>query len=325
MTIEKLPSGHYRITQKSNGKRYRMTIDHKPTPAEAAQIVSAMVCKSVPSADMTFKEAAETYIESRINVISPATERGYRSMLRSIPDIFKGNRLRRIERQDVQRLINEYSAGHSPKSARNLSGFVSAVLKYHGTHLDPVTLPQKEKKSIYIPTEDDVKAIFAEVKGSEYEIPFMLTALGLRRSEICAVLASDLDGNTLHIEKAKVQAEKGLVVKGTKTTESNRYVILPEYIADKIREKGCAYSGHPNNLDKVWNKMLGRIGLPRFPMHKMRHFFASYMHSLGYSDASIQEMGGWKTDSVMKAVYRHAMSLDEAKQSAANDISKLML
>ena len=35
MTIEKLKSGSYRIVQMHEGKRYRVTIDHKPTQKEA--------------------------------------------------------------------------------------------------------------------------------------------------------------------------------------------------------------------------------------------------------------------------------------------------
>ena len=70
--------------------------------------------------------------------------------------------------------------------------------------------------------------------------------------------------------------------------------------------------------------MQDKLGIPHFSFHKMRHFFASYMHDLGYSDKQIQEMGGWKTDRVMKTVYTHAMEMEQAKISAANDMGALM-
>ena len=86
-----------------------------------------------------------------------------------------------------------------------------------------VTLPMKEKKSEYIPSAEDVKRIFAEVKGTRYEVPLSLAALGLRRSEICALEMSDLNGCELAINKAVVlNKNQEWTVKPTKTTDSTR-------------------------------------------------------------------------------------------------------
>ena len=49
-----------------------------------------------------------------------------------------------------------------------------------------------------------------------------------------------------------------------------------------------------------------RLGLPHFSLHKLRHYFASSSHAMGIPDAVIMSMGGWKTEIVMKSVYRHA-------------------
>ena len=66
------------------------------------------------------------------------------------------------------------------------------------------------------------------------------------------------------------------------------------------------------------------LGIPRFPFHKLRHFFASYMHDLGYSDKQIQEFGGWKSDHIMKSVYQHAMDMQEVKNNISNNIDNLI-
>lgn len=58
------------------------------------------------------------------------------------------------------------------------------VLKYYGVQIPSPKLPQKEKLSPYIPTKEEVHAIFEEIKCSKYEIPIMLAAMGLRRSEM---------------------------------------------------------------------------------------------------------------------------------------------
>jgi integrase len=188
-----------------------------------------------------------------------------------------------------------------------------------------LTLPQREKKDPYIPSEEEVRMIFNEIKGSQFEIPILLSAMGLRRSEICALKAEDLSGNTLTINKALVQNEnKEWVIKSTKTTESTRTIIIPDYLADLIRQQGYVYDGFPGSIYNHLQRVQKKLGIQNFPLHKMRHFFASYMHDLGYSDKQIQAMGGWKTDNIMKTVYTHAMNMEIAKQNAAADMSKLM-
>ena len=69
MTIEKLPSGSYRIKQMYNGKTYRVTVDHKPTQKEALILLAEVMdgCDIKGS----FKTAALDYIEMKRNILSP--------------------------------------------------------------------------------------------------------------------------------------------------------------------------------------------------------------------------------------------------------------
>lgn len=182
----------------------------------------------------------------------------------------------------------------------------------------------KEKKSEYIPSAEDVKRIFAEVKGTRYEVPLSLAALGLRRSEICALELSDLNGCELTINKAVVlNKNQEWTVKPTKTTDSTRTIFIPSDLADRIREQGYIYEGDPEMIYCALVKSQKKLGIPHFSLHKMRHFFASYLHDLGYSDKQIQEMGGWRTDIIMKSVYQHAMDMEQAKKNAADNIGSL--
>ena len=322
MTIEKLPSGNYRIKEMRNGKTYRITVDHKPTKSEAKELVEKRIGSySNPN---SFECAADVYIKSKENVLSPATIRGYRSIINNMDESFRKLPLDKITLQVLQTYINNYSATHSPKSVRNLNGFVIAVLKYNGSDVQSPRLPQKEKKPVYIPTEEDVRRILQEFKGHKYEAFIILATMGLRRSEICALTPGDLKGNVLTINKALVQDEnKQWVIKSTKTTESTRTIVIPDTVVKLLKERGF-YEGNPENLYFCLSRAQKRLGIPHFPLHKLRHFFASYMHDLGYSDKQIQEFGGWKTDEVMKTVYQHAMEMDKVKNAMANNISGLI-
>lgn len=323
MTIDKLPSGSYRIRKQIDKKTYTVTVDHRPTIKEAEKLLAQKVKK--PAADITLCEAAEAYVDARRNIVSPSTIRGYLKLVRGIPDRFRGIKINSFSSADLQAFANEYSPGRSPKTIRNMMTFISAVLKEHDIILRSPTLPQKEAKELYIPSSDDVRQIFDYLRGTEYEVPITLAALGLRRSEICALTLEDLRGNTLIINKAKVQDETGeYVIKTTKTTASTRTISIPQRIADIIRENGYVYGRYVSKMYYALQKACDACGIPRFPLHKLRHFYASYMHDLGYTEAQIAELGGWRDGSrVMKQIYRHAMRTEEAAQSMALDIENL--
>lgn len=325
MNIEKLKSGSYRITQWDNGKRYRVTVDHKPTKTEAVRLLSEVVVRK-PTAKSTLIDACNAYIDARDNIISPSTIVGYKGIVRRIPDKYGQMYLMQITYAVLQSMANECSTNVSTKTLRNIMGFIMSVLRFNGIEIQSPRLPQKEQKSPYIPTKEDVIAVFEEIKGTKYEVPIVLASLGLRRSEICALTIDDLDGNTLTINKAKVQNENNeWVVKSTKTLASIRTIVIPENIADKIREQGYVFEGDPGTIYKNLIRAQKKAGVPKFQLHKLRHFFASYMHDLGYSDKQIQEAGGWRDGSrIMKMVYQHAMDLDEAKQSMASEIGGLI-
>ena len=322
MTINKLPSGNYRIRKTINGKSYSLTIDHKPTLYEAEQLLMQKI--EVPDNE-SFESAAKTYIQSKSNVLSPTTITSYESIVRNINQSFLKLKLHSITHKDMQAEVNRYSATHSAKSTKNYSGFLMGVLKFYDINIKSPKLPQDVRSTPYIPTEEEVKAIINEVKGTKYEVAFILASMGLRRSEICALTIDDLNGNTLTINKALVKDKTGkLVVKTTKTINSTRTIEIPDKVAKLIRKQGYVYEGFPGQIYKRLIDIEKKLGIKHFSLHKMRHFFASYMHHLGYTDKQIQAFGGWKTDEVMKTVYQHEMEIEKAKKKMAGTFSTLI-
>ena len=69
----------------------------------------------------------------------------------------------------------------------------------------------------------------------------------------------------------------------------------------------------PDAISQRLDHALQRAGLPHFRMHDLRHYSASILHAIGIPDQYIMARGGWKTDHVMKQVYRDTIS-DEAKK-----------
>lgn len=329
MKIEKRGPDSYRVRKMYKGQMYTVAFDHKPTQKEA-MLEMAKELEKIKTAhtQMTFQRAAESYVDMKRNVLSPRTIKEYSEVANRFPAWFCKLPVSDVTQIHINKLINEISKGRSPKTVSNYHGFVSAVLGTFCPNLRiSTTLPQKVKSEPYTPSQEDVKRILAEVNGTKYEIPITLACYGMRRSEICALQLEDVDGDIVHINKALVLNEdKEWVVKTTKTTESTRDIIIPSNLAEKIQEQGYVYKGHPGSITKGLERIERRLGIPKFPLHKLRHYFASEMSALGVPEADILRMGGWETDHVMKSVYRHSMmdKQEQAKRDAAEKLRKAL-
>ena len=326
MNISKLKSGSYRIRETRKGKTYSVTVDHKPTQAEARALLDDMQRKNpalVSNRSLTFSQAYEGFKETKGAILSPSTLKGYRTAFRGLPAWFTSMNIIDIEQRHIQKVVNAYSVDHSPKTVKNLHCFMSTVLRLYGHDNTSVTLPQAQQGPVYIPSKEDVSRLLKAVSGTKYEVMIRLGIYGLRRSEALALTPEDLsEDNVLTINKALVEGEHGSVLKSTKTTQSTRTIILDPQLADLIRQQGF-YTGSASRLTMALSTIEEMAGLPHFSYHKLRHFFASYMHELGFSDKQIQAAGGWSTDMVMKRVYTHAMEMETAKKDMAQNLAHI--
>lgn len=312
MKVEKLTDNTYRVRKVYKGKRYTAYFDHEPDDREAMIIMSEKLQNTDFGQDKaSFGAYCNKYIESKVNVLSPSTIGGYRKIVRTLSQDFKDKKLFDIEQIDIQNEINRYAVKHSPKSVRNLHGFISAVLGVFRPNMKiHTTLPQKRKFDGNTPTTEGVKMILEASKGTPYHIAFQLAVLGMRRSEICAATPADIHGNFLSINKTRLYDDENHLVTrdNTKTEESTREIYLPDELIKEIEDAGVIYDRTPPMLVKTLHKYQDMFGLERFRLHDLRAFYVSYAHAIGIPDAYIMQSGGWKTDYVMKSVYRKTLS-----------------
>ena len=315
MKAKQLPSGSYRVQKMVKGQRYSVTFDHKPTEKEILLAFAERIQESEPSSKGSFSDYARRYIDSKRNILSPASIRTYNEQINALSDRFKSTNLYDITQELVQKEINDFSADHAPKTSRSLHGFISSVLgMYRPQFTLKTTLPRLEKKKVYLPSSDDIKRVLEAVNGTEYSIPFKLGILGLRRGEICALDPSDLNGRELSIHRTMVYNKCWIIKDTPKTDESNRIVLIPEQLADEIKASGTIYDGDPKRLNKHLQRIQKQLGIPQFRFHDLRHYFASYASTLGIPEADIMAMGGWKSDYVFKSIYRDSM--DESRKAS---------
>ena len=311
---KKLPSGTWRAlvydyTDEEGKRHYESFTASTKKEAELKAAEFAYTKKSKgKNAEMLFKEALERYCELKSNVLSPSTLRGYRIMARNSYKSLLNYPLKSFTTDLVQSWINEYATDHSPKSVRNAHGLLSAVLDTFAPEINfRSTLPQQIKKDLYVPSDDDIKALLSyfAVKDKDMEIAVYLAAFGtLRRSEVCALTADDVHNNMISINKAMVKASTGWAVKTTKTISSTRTIEMPQFVIDKLPSAGRLVNLMPDKVTTHFESALKRLDIPCFRFHDLRHYAASIMHAIGVPDQYIMQRGGWSSDRTLKAIYR---------------------
>lgn len=309
-----------------NGRMFYATFDHKPTNKEAEAVLREKIIFSGErvNGSMTFKEASIAYVTMKENILSPGVVADYLKMPGRCAQWFIDMKIDDIDQIAINRQVNEWAARLKPKTVHNYHGFITVVLGTFRPHFKIcTTLPQIRKQEPYIPEDEEVVTIMDSI-SEQFKIPFILSVYGLRRGEICALQPTDIVGDKMFVNKAIVKDKNNnYVLKSTKTTASDRVLDIPHGLAEYLSQAECIYKGHPNSITKHITRIQKKLGIEHFPLHKMRHYFASKMSTI--TDVkTILKMGGWKTDYVYKTVYAHSMKkeYERACKEAATQLSE---
>lgn len=284
--------------------------------AQAAQFLAEKDRKKRPE-NWTVKEAFENYIKLKDHVLSETTLRGYETIARNQIGQIADISLRKLSQEDVQSWINILSVKLSPKTVKNAYGLFTAVMRMYLPDMHfHTTLPSAKAYEGYVPSDQDITDLICYIRGSELEKAVLLAAFGsLRRGEVFGLTKEDIKGNSIRIRETKVRGRSGIIKKGPKTQSSYRYIIMPEFVIRKFDdiESGPLVRMHPEALSKNFKKVLRSAGIPEFRYHDLRHYTASIMHALNIPDQYIMKRGGWKSDRVLKRVYRGTIAPEEER------------
>ena len=278
MKPRKLPSGSWNVRIMCNGKSYSFTDPDKHRVMRRASEFAEMCHEDMDNPKLI--DCLEKFVEERSSSLSPATIRGYNSIVRAIRTRFEqvaNKRILSLTDKDIQAIIREID---SPKTQKN---YVNLIQSATGRKFSP-TFRKKLPKEVAVPSDLEVLGLIRLFEWSEMEI-------------------------YIHINKDMVLDDFGQwVVKEPKTPSSNRAVLLPHHVAERIRKRGHITNLHPNIITKRFISKQEQLGIdPPYTFHSLRHFFASYLHAQNIPDAYVLRAGGWSTPHVMQKVYRHAL------------------
>ncbi len=317
-TAKRLPSGSWRCQvyagKDENGKRkYKSFTAETKKEAELLAAQFSMEKETFYENNLLLKDAMARYNKAKEKVLSPSTMRGYVQYAENnLAD--KGNiPISNINSELMQKWISEWSRTLSPKTVRNIYGYLNVVLKFFdcGQNLK-ITLPQKVPVEYHIVTDEEIKELLKRTEGSELNIAISLAAfIPARRSEICALTEADIDRkkNTIRINKAMVKDKnKTWVIKPVpKTVGSNRTVEIPKSIIEKIPIKsGRIVDANPNQIEGRFNRLVAHFEDP-FRFHDLRHYGATMLHAAGVPDHYIMQRGGWDSVETLQKIYTHCL------------------
>lgn len=338
-TAKKLPSGSWRVNQyigkDEDGKRiYKsFTADTKKEAEYMAAefMIDYNLTISVPTKRITVKEAMENMIELKKPTISPSTYRNYLQIFNGgYFNMVADKQVQDLNDKLVQKMINSWvEKDLSPKTIRNLHSMFLSTIKTVDKRLTfDVRLPQKYQPDIYIPTEEEVRLLIQESKGTLLELPILLAAyMGLRRSEIVALewKSVDMKKKRLQVNSATViGADNKTYTKQPKSAAGKRTIDIPSIVFDAMKRHKKDDAVHVVPLTGAaiferFRKMQKKLGMKEFRFHDLRHYNASIMLALGIPDKYAMQRIGHASNTILKNVYQHTMEQKQNEFSEALD------
>lgn len=326
MKAKKLPSGSWRVQFRLNGERISVTAESED---EAIYQAMALKTKREKTVSATKKEktvfiCVKEYIESKENILSPSSIRGYYIILNNCMGYIGNIKIKDLTEKDLQKWVNMNAEQYAPKSVKSQFGLVTAALRQEKINLDfkSVLLPRIEAKEPVIPNEKQMGEILRIVDGTSVELPVTIAVtLGLRQSEIAGLKWSDYDGALLDIHGAKVpnKENKYIYKDSVKSKASKRKLevegILKERLDRAERNSEFISPMLPSSVLRKFNHLCDKNGLPRFTMHAERHANASEMLVMGVPDKYAMKRLGQSSPNMIKNVYQHLFEDKEKEYS----------
>lgn len=310
-SYQQLPSGKWRAQYYVDGQRRSIT---RATKRECQKAVEQH--ELIRNGFMTVGQAVEEHIALHSNTLSPSTINGYRKIQRNYFLGLQKVHLDDLDERKINEAVNAEAALRSPKTVRNAYGLIrTAISPYLPINAWKIHLPQKAKKEIKIPTEQEVKTLLVSAQDSEMLTPLQLAAFcGLRRSEICALTYADVQDGYVTVNKAVVKGADGAYhTKTPKSYAGYRRVKLPSNIhigCGALDERITRFN--PDNLSNYCLRLSGG----KISMHTLRHYYASVLLKLGVPNKYAAKQMGHSGEEMLQKVYQHLFASTEAEYDA---------
>lgn len=275
----------------------------------------------------------------------------------------ESEKLSKLNGPRVQALADQLVAELSPALARKVFTTFKSIIadaQAHGGIAHNPALSVKigsagrRKRKVTIPTKDEVRILLSKASGRWRPLIVAAVFTGLRASELRGLGWGDVDTKARAITVRR-RADRWGKLGSPKTAESARTVPMTPMVVNALKawRPDCPKGEHalvfPNgggnveNLGNIANRGLGPLqiecgivrpaqkgadGKPlppraKYGLHKLRHFYASWLIDQGFGPKRVQELMGHASIQMTFDTYGHLFPAPEADQErmAAGDLA----
>jgi integrase len=342
-----------------NGKRHIKTFETKKAAAAWLVDAQGEVKRGVhtpESASITVAEAADIWIEKgEIENLERSTLRQYRNHvdLHIKPSRIGAEKLARLSTPAIEAFRDDLLKKCSRPMARKVLTSVKSILSeaqrrglvaHNAAQPVKVDVKRREQGRLAvgrdIPSKAEIQALLAQAKGRWR--PLFVTAVftGMRASELRGLIWNhvDFDRKVIHVrQRANLWGEIG----APKSVAGEREIPMSPMVVNALKEwrlacpRGSVALVFPNGNGNVENhanianrgfyalqtetEIVNADGKPKYGLHALRHFFASWAIEQGFSPKRVQALLGHSSIQMTFDVYGHlfpSLEDDHAKFAA---------
>ena len=287
----------------------------------------------------------------------PSTLRRYREVVTNhLSPVLGKSRLDKLAPVDVERLLAARRDSVAPATLVKIHAVLRVALadaerrdlipRNVARAVRAPALAEEERPAL---TVDEGRRVLAAVEGERYEAVVVLgLLLGLRRGEILGLRWDDidLDGRTIRVRRALQRVDGSLRLVETKTRRSRRPVPMPALAlpalgrrkatqtADRLaageswQRTGLVFTTglgtpvEPRNVNRWFDQLRTRAGLPWLRLHDLRHGCATFLLAHGVDPRTVMEILGHTT--IRQTMDRYAHALPERVRAAADTMDEAL-
>lgn len=303
---------------------------------------------------LTFASIARPWLEVKRRTVRAVTFAGYEKAVKIWTKELGDKPLDQISKADIEALVNRYQ--DEKRSYSRVSYLIAVCRSILGEGVEEELIGRNvaarvkprgaSAKARQAMTAQEIRLIRIQASKDPWEALWVLSLLGLRRSEVLGLRWSDIDfeAGTLSIRRARVQigGSRQINVTDPKTANGRRTLPMPEDLvgalkrlrASQMQEFGLAtvrdgYLGldaagepiRPEVYSDEWRILLGKAEVRVVTLHEARHSSVTAMREAGVPDMAVAQWHG-HDEAVMMRTYSHPseQSLREAGEAFATAV-----
>lgn len=272
----------------------------------------------IPNKSVTFGEWLTFWYETyKKPVLKPYSLRNIEQMIRlHTPEDLKAKRVSEITIFDIDRALSTMPVNRTYVYVRQVwhAAFVKAC-KYGLAVQNPLDLcdrvryRKKRGKALTIAEQRD---FMDKLENSRYKwIMLFYLYTGVRRTEALNIEWQDID-----------EADGLILIKGTKTEESQRYILLTDEVKNILENQRLQNKKEGKTDNRVFpycpetvSRNFKKI-CPKHHLHDLRHTFITRCCESGVNVNVCQQLVGHSTADMTMNVYTHVMDEFKRKEAA---------